>query len=259
VVCWTSDAEGCYLELAVELAQGVSLNRQFYLPRGDEFFFAADTLCASQPGRLEYRTRLPLAPQAALTPADKTREVLVTAGAVQGRVFPLALGEWRSDRRGGDLQVVDDVRHAANGHAGNGHAGNGHAGGNGQAGANGHADEHAGVTASCVTASASLALELTGRAVGTGLYAPWFIDLRTKRLSRPFTWRSLVVGQQRNIVPADTAVGYRVQCGKEQWLVYRSLGPTANRTVLGKNLLGDFLLARFKPLGATKTLIEIEP
>jgi hypothetical protein len=179
-----------------------------------------------------------------VTPADKTREALVTAGDVQGRVFPLGLGEWRSDRRQGDLRVVEDQRHAGNGHSTNGHTGNGHA--------------HECMASDDQTAVSGLHLELTSRATGRRLYAPWFIDLEAKRLSRPFTWRSLTVGEERAIVPADTAVGYRVQCGKSQWLVYRSLGPIGNRTVLGKNMMSDFLLARFKPAGDTQPLIEVE-
>jgi hypothetical protein len=43
-----------------------------------------------------------------------------------------------------------------------------------------------------------------------------------------------------------------------QWLIYRSLGPVANRSVLGQNLRTDFLVARFLPNGTIERLLEIE-
>jgi hypothetical protein len=49
-----------------------------------------------------------------------------------------------------------------------------------------------------------------------------------------------------------------VQVGKSQWLVYRSLSVPDVRTVLGANLMHEFLVGRFKPDGHVKTLVEIE-
>jgi hypothetical protein len=50
-----------------------------------------------------------------------------------------------------------------------------------------------------------------------------------------------------------------VQIGRLQWLVYRSLAQPAVRTVLGKNLLSEFLVGRFLSDGKVDTLLEIEP
>jgi hypothetical protein len=68
----------------------------------------------------------------------------------------------------------------------------------------------------------------------------------------------LTVAQDRRSVAADVAVGYRVQLGRKQWLIYRSLGSRANRTLLGSNLISEFMLARFTQQGEAEPLLEIE-
>lgn len=90
------------------------------------------------------------------------------------------------------------------------------------------------------------------------LYAPLFVDLSPRRFSRPATWRQLTVAEDRAIVPPDVAVGYRAQVGRAQWLFYRSLAPCGNRTLLGQNLVSEFLAARFGRDGVAETLMEIE-
>ena len=99
---------------------------------------------------------------------------------------------------------------------------------------------------------------LRQRRVGTGLYAPLFIDLDPKRLRKSRTWRQLTVGEQLHLVRSDEAAGFRVQIGKQQWVIYRSLNGTANRTFLGQNVINEFLVARFLNDGEIETLIEIE-
>jgi hypothetical protein len=91
-----------------------------------------------------------------------------------------------------------------------------------------------------------------------GLFAPWFIDLAPRRFGRPVTWRQLTVAEDRQIQPDDAAVGYRVQIGNRQWIFYRSLAACGNRTLLGHNLVSEFLAARFSRQGVPETLIEIE-
>jgi hypothetical protein len=106
--------------------------------------------------------------------------------------------------------------------------------------------------------STAAGLELTQTAEGECLFAPLFFDLDAGRLRKETTWRRLTVGQTREIVPSDVAVGYRVQAGESQWLVYRSLSAPEVRTVLGKNLMHEFLVGKFLPNGKVKTLLEIE-
>jgi len=101
-------------------------------------------------------------------------------------------------------------------------------------------------------------LELRQRVRGRRLFAPLFIDLEPRRFQRPLTWRQLTVAEQLHVVPADVAVGYRVQIGDRQWVVYRSLGPVGNRSVLGQNFSTEFVLGRFTAKGVTEKLVEIE-
>ena len=56
----------------------------------------------------------------------------------------------------------------------------------------------------------------------------------------------------------DVAVGYRIQSGDEQWLVYRSLAPVANRSVMGHNTYGSFVCGRIKPNGDVKDILTME-
>ena len=53
-------------------------------------------------------------------------------------------------------------------------------------------------------------------------------------------------------------MGYRVQVGKDQWLMYRSLSMPANRSVLGQNLSNECVVARFDQDGDVEPLVEIE-
>ena len=90
------------------------------------------------------------------------------------------------------------------------------------------------------------------------LYAPLFIDLKPSRTRQQFTWRRLTVAENLELQPADVAAGYRVQVGKRQWLFYRSLAPTAPRTLLGQHLISEMLVARFDQDGEIDELLEIE-
>lgn len=93
---------------------------------------------------------------------------------------------------------------------------------------------------------------------GNSLFTPLIFDLNSARLNKPYTWRKLTVGENLEIVPDDIATGYRVQFAKDQFLIYRSLVPPANRTFLGHNLVSDFLFARFEPEKGVESILEIE-
>jgi hypothetical protein len=104
----------------------------------------------------------------------------------------------------------------------------------------------------------SEAVELRLSGPGGALFAPLFLDLKSPRMTRPLTWRRLTVAESLEIVSPDVAVGYRVMVGKSQWLIYRSLTPATNRTLLGHNLATEMLIARFDKKGEVEPLIEIE-
>jgi hypothetical protein len=101
-------------------------------------------------------------------------------------------------------------------------------------------------------------LELRQTARGQRLFAPLFIDLDARRFSRQLTWRRLTVAERLETVRDDVAVGYRVQIAEQQWLIYRSLGPIGNRTLLGANYSSEFVFGRFTREGEIEKLIEIE-
>lgn len=101
-------------------------------------------------------------------------------------------------------------------------------------------------------------LELEHRAEAPALFAPLLFDLDPRRLEKSVTWRQLTVAEQLEIQPPHVASAYRFQRGKKQWLIYRSLTPSANRTFLGHNVCSEFLCARFDRDGNVGDLIEIE-
>jgi hypothetical protein len=101
-------------------------------------------------------------------------------------------------------------------------------------------------------------LTLGAVARGRRLYAPLWIDLDPRRISRSLTWRRLAVGENLTIVPRDVAAGYRVQVGSEQWLFYRSLTEFGNRSVLGHNTSYSFVCGRIKKDGNLHAIVEIE-
>jgi len=101
-------------------------------------------------------------------------------------------------------------------------------------------------------------LTLTQETHGRALCCPLLIDLDRKRSRKERTWRQLTVAEWMEILPRDTAVGFRAQSGNRQWLFYRSLGPVGNRTLLGQNLAGEFSAGPFHESGKYKEWIEIE-
>ena len=83
-------------------------------------------------------------------------------------------------------------------------------------------------------------------------------DLYLCRIRRPLTWRRLTVGQDLAVVPDHLAVGFRIQVADRQWIVYRSLGPRGNRTLLGHNLSTESFIGRSTGAGEVEKLVEIE-
>jgi hypothetical protein len=99
-------------------------------------------------------------------------------------------------------------------------------------------------------------LTLNAAAAGSNLYCPLWIDLDARRLARPLTWRRLSVAENRDLVRRDVAVAYRIQAGRQQWLIYRSLAPAGNRTVMGYNTLQSFVVARIDTGAAVKEIFD---
>ncbi|MCG8583888.1 MAG: hypothetical protein MI757_04160 [Pirellulales bacterium] len=102
-------------------------------------------------------------------------------------------------------------------------------------------------------------LESHVSAEGSAMYAPLVMDLDPNRITKDRTWRQLTVAENLTVQPPSVAVGYRIQFGSKQWLIYRSLARPRNRTVLSHNLTSEFLVARFRRDGEFETMLEIEP
>jgi hypothetical protein len=100
-------------------------------------------------------------------------------------------------------------------------------------------------------------LVLTQEATGRAMCCPLFFDLKPTRVKKERTWRQLTVAEWMEVLPRDVAVGFRAQSGRAQWLIYRSLGPSGNRTVLGHNIAGEFCAGRFRS-GKFEEWLEIE-
>jgi len=114
-----------------------------------------------------------------------------------------------------------------------------------------------------VAGQGSLSAEADGRIVLTQrgyrrLSAPLWLDLDPARVGGPLTWRQLTVADTRQNLPPHQAVGFRVQAGLEQWLVYRALDVARNRTLLGCNVSCEFLFGRIKKSGEVARTLEIQ-
>jgi hypothetical protein len=211
-VCAESDEDVDYVELEARFTGGVRVQRHMLLLKEDQFLFLADAVISDQAGPIDYCGVLPLANRVTSQFGEETTEVQLDVSEPRARVLPLALSEWRSERRLGKLSITDR------------------------------------------------GLELRQVGAGPCLFAPLLIDLKPKRFGKPLTWRQLTVGEQRQIVPPREAVGYRVQIGSKQWLIYRSLARLATRSVLGQNLANEFYVGRFvADTGEAEMLLEIEP
>lgn len=101
------------------------------------------------------------------------------------------------------------------------------------------------------------ALQFKWQNDGTTIFLPLFFDLQQTRLKSPYTWRRLTVGEQLKSVSPNQASGFRVQCGDEQFLIYRAHDKDKNRTVLGHNLISELLLASFDPTEGVSVITEI--
>jgi hypothetical protein len=101
-------------------------------------------------------------------------------------------------------------------------------------------------------------LVLEQRTAARRLYAPVWLDCDPARVGGPLTWRQLTVADTRINLPPHQAVGYRVQAGLRQWLVYQSLDSPRNRTLLGCNVSCDFLFGRIKRSGEVARTLEIQ-
>jgi hypothetical protein len=249
--CWISDRWIDYVELQLPLAENIVLQRHIVLPREDDFLFLADAVVGrgwKPPQRDDDQRSIghyPSGNGANGSPAAQNGDSHSAAQhtiAYQG-TLPLASGIKfvpEAETREAVLQGTRDRALVMP-----------------LALPEWRTDPRGGAFA-CV----GNVLNLRQSNAGTSLVAPLFFDLSRLRFSGQRTWRQLTVAEDRKIQPPDRAVGYRVQTGDKQWIIYRSLTARGNRSLLSHNLSSEFLVARFDPAatGASlaDTLVEIE-
>ncbi|NBV44487.1 MAG: hypothetical protein EBR86_02320 [Planctomycetia bacterium] len=214
---------GTFLEIVQPLVGGGEVQRQVVVMAADRVVLLADAVIVpASGGGIDYRARIVLPGAITVaTPEEETRERLLCDGRPRSVVLPLALGEWTSAGGPGSFDVVAPSSAT---------------------------QEAAGVAG----------LELRQSGPGDRLYAPLWIDCDPGRSRGPVTWRQLTVADTRRILGRHEAVGFRVQAGLEQWLVYRALDEPRNRTLLGCNVACELILGRIKPRGRVGRSIEIE-
>lgn len=221
--CWESDRKATFLEIVAPLAGGMQIDRQIVLLPRDRVVLLADAV-TPRPGHTE-------------TSNGHAHQASAAAVVVESSV-PLSAsleGEQAEETR--EVCVFDtkprlmvlplslpEWKTAGRG----------------------------GFT----VAPAGLTLEQS--AAGGRCYAPLWLDFDARRQGRPLTWRQLTVADTRRNLPPHQATGFRVQEGREQWLVYRALDMPRNRTLLGCNVSCEFLLGRIGRSGVVDRLIEIQ-
>ncbi len=211
-LCWQSDKKCDFLELGVDLAEGVRVERQMVLAKRDRVLLVADIVSTAdgEPRDLRHTFSLPLGRRVSWLPETETRDGVLCCKKQCTAVLPLGLHEWRADPRGGTL-VSENGR-----------------------------------------------LTLANQASGKAMYSLLLLDLDPTRSKKERTWRQLTIAESLQVVPRDAAVGFRAQSGDDQWLIYRSLGPSANRSLLGQNIATEFSAGRFEDTGIVAEWIAIE-
>ena len=105
-VCWLSDDDLDYLEIQINLAHGVKIQRQLLLAREERFLFMADAVLGSESAEIRYCNVWPLASGITFRPEEDTRDGILVGRKRIGAVLPLQLPEWRADHEDGDLRQV---------------------------------------------------------------------------------------------------------------------------------------------------------
>ncbi len=100
---WFSDEDVDYLEVEADFEHGLIVQRHLLLARDDGFLIAADSVMGTEPRRIEYCGRLPLAAAVRFAPAEESHEGYLCTRKRRALVLPLALPEWRVEPDPGRL------------------------------------------------------------------------------------------------------------------------------------------------------------
>lgn len=107
-VCWLEEDGADYLELSIDFAHGIELQRQILLDREAGMIYLADVVLSPASGDLELEVRWPLANSLALQGADETREAfLCEKKKPLATVVCPAFPEWQAAPASGSLQAAE--------------------------------------------------------------------------------------------------------------------------------------------------------
>lgn len=212
-VCEHSDDDVHYLEIDQHWTGGMVLERQIMLVRDDRCLYIADAVLPEdttdkRTRNIKYASRLPIAASVDTEELADTRELFLQKQSRSSRKNP---------KPQKPLALVIPLSAS---------------------------EWRVGPTNASLRQTEDNHLLLSTEGNGR-LCAPIWMDFQKRRFNRPRTWRNLTVAENLRTCKPNEAVGYRVQAGSEQWMIYRSLTESTSRTVLGKHLIADFFSSRF--------------
>ena len=223
-ICWVSDDDVDYIELHLPLEDDVTVQRHILLAHDEEFVWMADAVMGDQSGRIEYESSLTLADSIRCTPEFEPDS------------NPTEVAESYEILLTGSKERVLLLPLGLPEWTATPHDGR----------------------ISLDLEGDSRKLRITDSIEGSNLFVPILFDFnRTRATKQRITWRQLTVAEHLEAQQRDQAVGYRIQSGEEQWLIYRSLIETGNRTLLGQNITCELLVARFNEDGTIEKLLEV--
>lgn len=220
--CWYSDPDADYLELQMSGPGSLRVERQILLSRKDHFLLLADCIRGAQSV---------LAGSGAETPQQihlRTRLPLATgvAADLTTTTREIRLKNGKQAVRVFPLGLADD-RVQSTPHR-------------------------------CEMEEGELVLHQIGQ--GNGLYAPLLFDWHPSRWRQPALWRNLTVAESGKVLGRDLAAGHRLQIGKDQLMIYRSLSAIKiARTVLGHHTWQESVIARFDTDGDVEVIMKVDP
>jgi hypothetical protein len=227
-VCWFSDDDVDYLELECDLEGTCKIQRQLMLMRDEGMVFMADAIVSDTSALWEVESIWNLDPRVVCTQEAKTNEAWLQLPEERGGEASDSPLEAPTKRVGLVLPIGLPEWKRGN-------------------------DQGELVSAGGV-------LRLKSSAHQCRLYNPLVVALNRLDREPAYTWRRLHVAQDLKHAPGEVALGYRVQIGKDQWVVYRSLAPCKRRSVMGLHLATEFYTGRFAPDdGSFEAMIEVNP
>jgi hypothetical protein len=108
-LCWEKNKRHDFLEIGIQLSEGLRLERQVVFGREDRVLYLCDIVISNDGARrrIQHTLSLPLDDGAQWRPQTATRDGIIAGRKIRAAVLPLALPEWRSDPRGGSLDLQD--------------------------------------------------------------------------------------------------------------------------------------------------------